>query len=298
MTEPTTRPAEAAPAWIGAAPAIFVFLWATGFIGSRLSAPYAEPLSFLTIRFAVAAAVLIAVGFAMGARWPDRRTALHAMVVGALVHGGYLAGVFWSIWKGMPAAVAALIVGLQPLATALLAGLLIGERVTVRHWLGLAAGLAGIGLVVAPHLSFAAAGITPATVAACVLAMLSITLGSIYQKAFTPRADLRTANAWQFVGAAAVVLLGALAGESFAITWNPDTVFAMAWMVLVLSIGAISLLYVMIRHADVSRVAALFYLVPAITAVIAWAMFGETLSPVQLAGMALCAGAVMVAGRR
>jgi hypothetical protein len=120
----------APPAWLGFAPVIFVLLWSTGFIGARLTGPYAEPLSFLTIRFAIVAVLLGAAGLVMRARWPDRRLALHCMITGALMHGGYLGFVFWSIWKGMPAGVSALIVGLQPLVTALLAGMMLGERIT------------------------------------------------------------------------------------------------------------------------------------------------------------------------
>lgn len=299
MTRSTeARITEAAPSWLVLAPGVFVFLWATGFIGSRLTAPYAEPLSFLSLRFAIVAAILAVAGLVLRAPWPDRRTAFHAVATGGLIHGGYLGGVFWSVWMGMPAGVSALIVGLQPLMTAVLAAPFLGERIGWRHWAGLFVGIAGVALVVWPKLTFDAVGITPATVAANVVATLSITIGSIYQKRFIPRLDLRTGNALQFLGACAVVLAGALLTERFAITWNADVVFGMVWLVFVLSIGAISLLYLMIRHGDVSRVAGLLYLVPAVTALIAFLLFGETLSPVQIAGMAVCAGAVMLVTRR
>ena len=270
----------------------------TGFIGSRLSAPYAEPLSFLSIRFAIVAALLASAGAVMKARWPDRRMVIHCHIAGALMHGGYLGFVFWSIWKGMPAGVSALIVGLQPLATAIFAGLLLSERITYRHWAGLMIGLAGVAMVVWPKFTTDAAGITPVTVAANVLAMLSITFGSIYQKKFMGKIDLRTGNAWQFVGAAVVTGLGALATESYQITWNQDVIIAMVWLVLVLSIGAISMLYIMIRHGEISRVTTLFYLVPGVTAIIAWLMFDERMLPIQIAGMLVCAGAVMLATRK
>lgn len=286
-----------APAWLPLAPAIFVVLWATGFIGARLSAADAEPLSFLTFRFLIAAALLAAAAVAAGATWPDRRGAVHAIVAGALIHGGYLGCIFWSIARGLPAGVSALIVGLQPLMTALVAGPLLGDRMSARHWLGLGLGIVGIGLVVWPQLTFSAYGITPANVAASVLATVSITLGSIYQKRHAASFDLRSGNALQFAGAAAVVGIAAATTESFAIRWTGEVLFAMAWLVLVLSIGAISLLYVMIRHGEVSRIAALFYLVPAVTAALAWALFGESLTPVQIVGMAVCAGAVMLATR-
>ena len=298
---PPSQPAAAQPgppAWLNVAPVIFVLLWSTGFIGARLTGPYAEPLSFLSIRFAIVALLLAAVALAMGARWPGRRMAVHCLIAGALMHGGYLGFVFWSIWKGMPAGVSALIVGLQPLVTALLAGMFLGERISPRHWLGLTIGLFGIAMVVWPKFTLTDIGITPVTVGANILAMLSITLGSLYQKSFMSAVDLRTGNAWQFTGATIVTGIAALATESYAITWNGPVIFGMTWLVFVLSIGAISLLYVMIRHGEISRVTTLFYLVPGVTALIAWAMFGEALVPLQIAGMAVCAGAVMLATRR
>lgn len=289
---------KGAPSWLGFVPVVFVLLWATGFIGSRLSAPYAEPLSFLSIRFAIVAVLLAVVALVMRASWPDRRTTVQCLITGALIHGGYLGFVFWSIWKGMPAGVSALIVGLQPLMTAILAGIMLSERITARHWTGLFIGLAGVGLVVWPKFTLDAAGITPLTLGANVLAMLSITFGSIYQKRFMTNVDMRTGNAWQFTGAAIVTGVGALTTESYLITWNGSVIFAMVWLVFVLSIGAISMLYIMIRHGEISRVTTLFYLVPGVTAVIAWLMFDERLLPVQIAGMIVCAGAVMLATRK
>jgi drug/metabolite transporter (DMT)-like permease len=287
-----------APVWLAFAPGLFVFLWATGFIGARLSATDAEPFSFLAIRFAVVAAILAVAALLAGAPWPSRRAAVHALVVGGLIHGVYLGGVFWSISRGLPAGVSALIVGLQPLVTALLAAPFLGERITARHWLGLGIGILGVALVVWPKLTFGDHGITPIAVAASVLATLSITIGSIYQKRHMTGLDLRSGNAVQFLGAAVVVGLAAIVGERFHITWTGEVVFAMAWLVLVLSIGAITLLYLMIRHGEVSRIAGLFYLVPAVTAAIAWALFGETLSPVQILGMAVSAAAVMLVTKR
>jgi drug/metabolite transporter (DMT)-like permease len=287
-----------APVWLAFAPGLFVFLWATGFIGARLSATDAEPFSFLAIRFAVVAAILAVAALLAGAPWPSRRAAVHALVVGGLIHGVYLGGVFWSISRGLPAGVSALIVGLQPLVTALLAAPFLGERITARHWLGLGIGILGVALVVWPKLTFGAHGITPLTMAASVLATLSITVGSIYQKRHMTGLDLRSGNAVQFLGAAAVVGLAAMVSERFHITWTGEVIFAMAWLVLILSIGAITLFYLMIRHGEVSRIAGLFYLVPAVTAALAWALFGESLSPVQILGMAVSAAAVMLVTRR
>ena len=290
-----TKPIEhPPPSWLAITPAVFVVLWATGFIGARMIGQDAEPLSFLAVRFVIAAGLLSVVAIAMGAPWPDRRGAVQAVIAGALVHGGYLGPIFWTISKGMPAGVSALIVGLQPLLTAFMAALLLGERIGLRHVLGLVLGIAGVGLVVWPKLSFSGEGITPVGVILTVLGTLSITLGSIYQKQFAKGHDLRTANVFQFLGAAAVVAAGALVLERFHINWTSNVVFAMTWLVLVLSIGAVSLLYILIRHGEVSRIAGLFYLVPAVTAVLAWLLFGETLLPVQMVGMVVCAAAVML----
>jgi drug/metabolite transporter (DMT)-like permease len=286
------------PQWLAATPMVFVFLWSTGFIGARLLGQDAEPLSFLTYRFLIAAALLATVAWLSGAQWPGRRGAMQSVVAGALVHGGYLGLVFFTIFRGLPAGVSALIVGLQPLLTAFMAAAFLGERITGRHWLGLMVGIAGVGLVVWPKLTFSGLGITPLNVGLTVIAALSITIGSIYQKRFTTGQDLRTGNVFQFLGAAGTVFLGALMFESFNVNWTPNVVFAMIWLVFVLSIGAITLLFLMIRHGEVSRVAGLFYLVPASTALIAWFLFGETLSPIQLAGMALCAAAVMLVIKR
>jgi drug/metabolite transporter (DMT)-like permease len=289
---------SAAPAWLAFTPGLFVFLWATGFIGARLSAGHAEPFSFLFVRCAIVAAILGLAAIVFGAPWPGRRAALHAMVVGALIHGGYLGCVFWSINNGLPAGVSALIVGLQPLLTALIAAPILGERITARHWLGLGIGMLGVALVVWPKLTFGAEGITPITVGASLFATISIAAGSIYQKRQVTGLDLRSGNAVQFLGAAIAVGVVALASEDLRINWTGEVIFAMAWLVLVLSIGATTLLYLMIRHGEVSRIAGLFYLVPAVTAALAWALFGETLSPVQILGMAVCAGAVMLVTRR
>lgn len=284
--------------WLSFAPILFVGLWATGFIGSRLSAPYAEPLSFLSIRFAIVALILIAVSLIFSAKWPDRRTAGWALLTGGFLHGGYLGGVFWVIYHGMPAGVAALITSMQPLLTSVLAGILLGEVIRMRQWAGLVIGLLGVAMAVWPGPSFSSTGITPLTLGVCALATLSITVGSILQKRYLGALDIRSGNALQFLGGMLVVLVGALLGEDFEITWNADVVFAMIWLVFALSMGAISLLYLMIRHDEVSKVSSLFYLVPSVTSVFAFVLFDERLSPVQLVGMLVCAGAVFLVATR
>ena len=280
--------------WFSFAPLVFVCLWATGFIGSRLSAPYAEPLSFLTIRFAIVVIVLVIASFGFKAKWPDGKTIGWALLTGVFSQGLYLGGVFWAIYYGMPAGVAALITALQPLLVTVLAGRTLDEKSGWLHWTGLMIGLLGVAMVVWPKLSFDAQGITPATVSAMFIATLAITIGSIMQKRFLNDVDMRPANALQFMGGGVVVFVGALISEDFNIVWNGDVIFAMGWLVLVLSFGALTLLYLLIRRGEVSTVSSLFFLVPAVTAVIAFVMFDETLSVIQLVGMAVCAGAVFI----
>lgn len=282
------------------APGVFVLLWATGFIGAKFGLPFAEPLTFLSLRYAIVAAVLALVAFATSAPWPkNRASAFHSAVSGILIHGVYLGGVFWSISLGMPAGISALIVGVQPLLSAILSGPLLGERILARHWLGLGIGFAGLILVLGPAIGVGtAAKLTLANVSLCIGALGGITLGTIYQKAFSTAADLRTGGVVQYAAALAFTLPFALWLETTHVNWTPEFIGALGWLVIVLSIGAISLLMFIIRHGEVSKVATLFYLVPPVTALIAWAVFGESLSAIQLAGMGLTAFSIWMAGMR
>lgn len=298
MSEPAQTAKDHPPLWLTAAPMIFVLLWSTGFIGARLTAPDAEPLSFLVWRFAAVAVVLAGWSLIVRAPWLPAREARRAFVAGALMHGCYLGSVYWAVFNGMPAGVSALIIGLQPLMTAFIAAPVLGERVIGRHWLGLAIGLIGVALVVWPKLTFSATGITPTTVAISMIGTLCFAAGSIYQKRYCAGHDMRTGNALQFVGGTTVVFMGAWITESFEVTWTTPVIFAMFWTVFVLSIGAITLLFLLIRLGDVSKVAGMFYLVPAVTAVIAWLWFDETLLVIQMTGMAVCATAVMLVMKR
>jgi len=283
--------------WIAATPILFVFLWATGFIGAKYGLPYAEPLTFLLVRFSIVAAILLLVTLITRAPWPQTPTlALHCMVTGILLHGFYLGGVFWAIARGMPAGISALIVGLQPILTAFLARLLLGERMSRRQWSGLVLGLAGLSLVLGPKLpDGGAAWGNAGALILNLIALAGITLGTIYQKAFATNVGLRTGGFLQYVGAGFVIGAGMLIFETGRIEWTTDLVLAMTWLVLVLSIGAITLLMLLIRRGAVSQVAALFYLVPPVTVLIAYFMFGETLTWLHLAGIAITAFAVWLA---
>ncbi|WP_193176432.1 DMT family transporter [Oricola nitratireducens] len=285
-----------------AAPIVFVLLWSTGFIGSKLGASDAEPFTFLALRFLIVLALLAPVMLVTGRRARGGRERGHAMVVGMLIHGLYLGGVFWAIRHGMPAGVAALIVSLQPILTSVLSAPLLGEKLAARHWLGLALGLAGAVLILAPgleHVLQSGSGITVPTIIATVIALAGITAGTIYQKRFATGTDLLAGTVWQYTGALLLVGAFSLAFETRVIDWTPKFIVALAWLVLVLSIGAISLLMLLIRQNAVASVSGLFYLVPAVTSVIAWFMFGETLGPVQVAGLVLATLAVlMISGVR
>ena len=276
-------------------PALFVALWATGFIGARYAMPWAEPFWFLAARFSLTIVVLLAIAIPLRAKMLSRRAAFDAMVAGFLMHGVYLGGVFWAISNGMPAGLSALLVGLQPLITAVVAGRLLNEPVTARHWAGLFVGFVGVALVLSPKLAGSAGGVTPANVAACALAVIAMSAGTIWQKRYGGQTDLIMGTAWQYVGGSLTMLLMALTFETGTFTLTTELVFAMLWLVLVLSVGAIFLLMFLIRQGAVSRVASLFYLVPGVTALIAWFLFDETLSPLQLVGMAVAACGVWLA---
>ncbi len=294
-----THATPATRALIAAAPVLFVLMWATGFVVARLSAPHADPLTFLSIRFPIAGLCFVAIAVALRAPWPGSRQAFHATVAGAFLHGGYLGPVYWAVAHGMPAGVSALIVGLQPLMTAILAAWMVKEKIALRHWAGLAVGILGVALVVSPKLqSGFSGGITPVTTAVNIFGALSISFGTVYQKRFATALNLASGGAWQYVGATLAVAIPALLMEELRFDGSFDAWFALGWSVVVLSLGAITLLMLLIRLGDVGRVASLIFLVPGVSALMAYGLFGETLTPVQILGMAVCAGAVIIVTRK
>lgn len=276
-------------------PLLFVLLWSTGFIGARMGLPHAEPLTFLFIRYVAVIALMASLALATKAPWPQGAPAWsHIGVSGLLVHGVYLGGVFVAISRGLPAGVAALVVGLQPLLTAVGAGWLLREVVLPRQWLGLVLGLVGVALVVWGKLGvvFGWHALWPALVA-----LLGITAGTLYQKRFCPPFDWRTGAVAQFVPTAIATGLLALAVESLHVEWAGEFVFALAWLIFVLSLGAVSLLNWLIRHSNAVNIASLFYLVPPCTALVAWLLFGETFTLLALLGMVLAVVGVYLARR-
>ncbi|MEP6502307.1 MAG: DMT family transporter [Betaproteobacteria bacterium] len=278
-------------------PLLFVLLWSTGFIGAKLGLPDAEPLTLLSLRYAAVLVVMGAVAAVTRAPWPATKAQwLHIGVSGLLVHAAYLGGVFTAIRLGLPAGVTALVVGLQPVLTALGAGVFLRERVRPAQWAGLGLGLAGVVLVVAHKVAASAGGAgVVALLAPAVFALAGITAGTLYQKRFCPAFDLRTGSVIQFLPCLVVTALAAWHGETMVVHWTPSFVFALSWLVLVLSVGAVSLLNVLIRSGSAVNVASLFYLTPPTTAPIAWAMFGETLTGLALVGMGLTVFGVWLA---
>jgi drug/metabolite transporter (DMT)-like permease len=293
-----TKAQSAAPssAWFAAMPLVFVVFWSTGFIGAKYGLPYVGPLTFLALRFAIVTIVMLGVALVSGAAWPRSwREIGHVAVVGVLLQGIYLGGVFYGIAHGISAGLAALIVGLQPVLTAALVGGFLGERVAPRQWLGLVLGLAGVVLVLWSKLVFDPSQLIGlATVTA---ALFGITIGTLYQKRFCGGFDLRSATVIQNATAGLVMLPLALSGEDLHVVWSPSFIFALAYLCLVLSVASTMLFLYLLRHGAASRIASFFYLVPPVTALMAYLFFGEMLGPVALIGIAVTAVGVALVNR-
>jgi drug/metabolite transporter (DMT)-like permease len=278
-------------------PGLFVVLWSTGFIAAKYGLPYAEPLTFLALRFALVAAIMLVASLALGAAWPATLRAIgHIALVGIFIQATYLGGVFYGIAHGISAGIAGLIAGLQPLITAALVGIVLGEVVTPRQWLGIVLGLVGLVLVLWGRLALDLHHL--AALAAVVAAPFGMTLGTLYQKRFCVAADLRSATVIQNATAGLLMLVLALASETMHIEWRVEFLLALFWLCLVLSVGATMLLLFLLRRGAASRIGSLFYLVPPLTAFMAYLLFGEMLGATTLVGMAVTALAVALVNRR
>lgn len=276
-------------------PILFVILWSTGYTNAKFVAPFAEPLSILTLRFAGAALLLFLLAVVLRAKWPDAKTSITTMISGIMIHGAYLGGVFWGIEHGMPAGVSALLVALQPILTAILAGPFLGDTIRPRHWLGLLVGLIGCAMVIWPKFTFSAQGITPATLGAHIIAVLGIVCGSLFQKKYVGAMDFRTGPPLQLLGAAIVTLPIALADESFTIDWQPTLIAGYVWMTLILSCITATLYLFLLQNGEATKIATLIYLVPACTAIQGYLFFSELLTPLQLLGTVVTTMAVAIA---
>lgn len=280
---------------IAAAPVVFVLLWSTGFIGARYGLPYIEPLTFLAVRMALVVVLMGTIAAAGHVALPTRSEIGRSLLAGSLVHGLYLGGVFTAISQGVPAGISALIPGLQPILTSTIANRFMGETVTRIQWLGLALGLFGVILVLHDR-NIVLAG-SPLGWIASLVSLVGITLGTLYQKRYCGGIDWRVGNLVQYIGAGFLFALGAFAFETREIHWSGELVFAIAWLALVLSIAAVGLMYWLIRRSAATGFASLFYLVPGVTALLAYLLFGERLDSVSIVGMVICAGGVVLANR-
>lgn len=270
---------------IFAAPGLFLFFWASGFIGAKYGLPYAEPMTFLFYRMAAVVVVIGLIVLLTRPTWPDGAGIRHSAVTGCFVHGCYLGGVFIALDNKLPAGLVALVVSLQPMLTSTLANRLLGEKVMLRQWLGLALGILGVYFVVHGHTEGEA---TLTAWVAATFALIGMTIGTFYQKRFGGSIDWRAGFLVQYAAAAALFGIAALTFETRVVQWTPQLLFALAWLVFGLSIGAIWLLYFLIKRQAATRVVSLFYLTPPITALMAWTVFDERLTLLSLIGMAVC----------
>lgn len=281
-----------------AAPSIFVLFWSTGFVGAKYGLPYAEPFTLLALRMMLTLALLAPFALVAGLMRANGKALAHSAIAGVFLHAIYLGGIFYAIDNAMPAGVSALVIALQPMLTAIAANRLIGERLGAIQVAALVAGIAGVALVLAPKLAGGfGPGFGPANLAAIALSVCGFSFGAVWQKKHASRLDIRVSVFAQYLGALPPLAALSLLLETRHIDWTAQLVLALGWLVLVLSIGAIGLLAWLIAHNSAARTASLFYLVPAATAIFAWLLFGETLSAIQLVGMAITIVAVAMATR-
>ena len=283
---------------IRSVPFVFVLLWSTGFIGARFALPWIEPFNLLFIRMLMTLAVFFLLIQFFNAKWPPLNEAGHQMVVGLLIHALYLGGVFVAIKLSLPAGITALVVGLQPLLTALFAWLFMGQGMRLQQALGLLVGLLGISLVLGNGFVGQSFVLHPAALVAVIVSLLSISIGTLYQKRFGGQTDLLTGSFYQYLSTALCMGILAFAFETRDIIWHPDLIFALLWLVFGLSISAVLLLMLMIRLGEVAKVASYFYLVPPLTAIEAWWLFDEQLTAMTLLGVAVTVTGVYLALRR
>lgn len=269
---------------------VFVLLWSTGFVGAKYGLPYAEPFTFLGLRLLLASALLALLAGALRSPAPRGRAEYgRSAVTGLLLHAGYLGGVFYAIDRGVPASVAAVVVSLQPVLVAALATRLLDEHLVLVQWLGLGIGVTGVVLVLAPGVlaGGTAETLSVAGIAACFVALAAGTAGTIHQKRHGDGIPLLSGTAVQYAAAGLVLIALARSTETMSVEWTAEFIAAFAWLVLVLSLGAVLLLLLLLRRGSAAGVSALFYLVPPATAVEAYLLFGEQLAPVSLVGIAV-----------
>jgi len=299
MTVPLCRAApRPALAWEGAShvvlPLLFVTLYGSGFVGAKLGLPHAPPLTFLVIRFLIAASVVALIALAMRTPWPrSPRQIAHILIAGTLTVGTFSAGIFVAIDQGISPALTALIIALQPILVAIGARGMLGDRLSGRQWAGLGLGLCGVAFVVGHSLDIT--GSHGIAVAFAVLGLVGLTLGTLYQKRFCAEMNVFSGGALQSLAAALACLPFALMLEDRPVAWTTDFVIALGYMSLGVSVGALSLLYILIRHGDVTRVASMFYFVPVVAALVSAPLFGTPIeTAVVLGSLVTALGVILV----
>jgi drug/metabolite transporter (DMT)-like permease len=271
---------------------IFVVLWASAFISAKFGVTASGPFSYLFVRFIIVTAIFAVIALILKAQWPDRKTLVPTMIAGVLMHGVYLGGVFYAISKDTPAGIASLMVSIQPIITAFLALAFLGERVRAVQWLGIAAGTIGVVMVVYPRLG----GVVPLIgVISCLVAVSSISVGTVIQKRYLGHLDLLTGNALQALAAALFYGLLLMTVETYYLEWTPEVILSMIWIIAAVSIGAVSILMLLIRSGQMTATSSLFFMVPPVSALFGYLFFGETLGIPGIAGMAVaCFGVWLV----
>jgi drug/metabolite transporter (DMT)-like permease len=280
------------------APALFVFLWSTGFVGAKYIVPYADPFTFLTIRYVIAATILIAIAALL--KQPLKLTrdqVIASVAVGLLLHVIYIGGVFYAVSLGVSAGISAVIVSIQPVLVSILAVPLLGERIRSIQVVGLVLGVAGIALLLLPKVFQGdySSAISEVGIVICVIALLGTSAGYLVQKKLGSDIPFLTGTGMQYVVSAVVFALLSALTEDQRVEWSPEFLFGLAWIVLMLSIGSIVLLYEMLRAGSASKVSSLYYLVPPVAAIQAYFLFDEVIPPIGILGMALAGlGVVLV----
>lgn len=283
---------------IKAVPFIFVVLWASGFVGARFGLQYAEPATLLTIRMFANVLLFAVIVLLLKKQVPTGKGFWHSCVVGILIHGFYLGGSYIAIGLGMPAGLCSLLVGTQPIITAVLLVSMANQHFSKSQWFGLALGFIGIALVLMGKMEWQSELNKGLAIGVCVLALLGITLGTLYQKRYCQNVDMVGSALVQYIAAAFLFLPYALAFETMEVDWNIEFILTLAWLVFVLSCAAVLLLLYMVRHGAASSVASVFYLVPPTTALQAWLIFGESLDWLGFVGFVLAAMAVYLVSRK
>ncbi len=273
---------------------IFILLWSTGFIVARYGMPYTDPMTFLSMRFAGVLLILIPAVLIFKSVWPTPKQMSHIVMAGLLMQLVYLSGIWVAIKHGMPAGLASLIIGLQPVLTAIFAAG-ISEKVSSRQWLGLVLGLLGVGIVLSDKISVA--GVTPFTLGFTLMSLLAFTAGTLYQKKFCPVFDLRAGTLIQYgaCGVASVVLM--LLFEPMQVQWSMPMVGALLWSIGPISLGAMTLWFILLRNGAATKVSGLLYLTPPTTAIMAWVLFDELLTPTIMMGTAVTVAGVYLVTR-